>query len=178
MSRTVPHAVRNGQPLSVRARNYATWVAFPDPKTFLWDNIRRLMGVPEGASLPLDVVQKRTGVGRGTVQRIKAGEAATQLDSLTTIASKLGVPTWRLLQNEGALSPRALLLAEMLDEIPDQADRDSCAKLCETLTHLAHAGEIAPIIAALQSLSIGAAPKDVQPDGLSSPSGATRPART
>ena len=55
-------------------------------------------------------------------------------------------------------SPRALLLAEMLDEIPDKADRDQCAAFCESMAHLAQAGELAPVLKAFQALSIGAAP--------------------
>lgn len=178
MSCTVPLSVRQSQPLSVGAWNYSIWVPFPDPKTYLWDNIRQLMGVPKGENLPIDAVQRRTGVGRGTVQRIRAGEAATQLDSLTAIATKLGVPTWRLLQQGGGLSSRALLLAEMIDEIPDQDDRESCAKLCETLAHLAQAGELAPVLRAFQALSIDGAPTAERPARQLSPSGVIPPTRT
>ena len=82
---------------------------YPDPKNLVWHNICRLMGYdPEVKEPSIDIVQKRVKVGRGTVQRIKEKEAATRLDSLTTIAQNLGVPVWRLLQGDDALSPAAL----------------------------------------------------------------------
>lgn len=45
----------------------------------------------------LDVVQKRTGVGRGTVQRIRDGDSATSLSILTKIAEAFGLEVWQLM---------------------------------------------------------------------------------
>jgi hypothetical protein len=80
---------------------------------------------PEVKEPSIDVVQKRVKVGRGTVQRIKEKEAATRLDSLTTIAQNLGVPVWRLLQGDNALSPAALEAATLYDKIADPEKRKS-----------------------------------------------------
>ena len=63
-------------------------MASQDPKTFLSGNIALLMGTgsPTG-----DAVQRKTQVGRGTVQRIKEGSTSTGTDTLLAIADAFGV---------------------------------------------------------------------------------------
>ena len=148
IARSVPHSVRSSQPLSVRSDSYPTSVKFSDPKTFLWGNICRLAGIGESPSL--DDVQARVGVGRGTVQRIKEGESATRLSSLTAIAEKLDVPTWRLLQDEAVSVPDAAKsvpstgqsldeMLSMLSAVLNQADDQTRARVAERLQAFAAA---------------------------------------
>jgi len=65
-----------------------------DPKRYLWANISALMRL---ASPSVDVVQQRTKVGRGTVQRIKEGETSIGVDTLLTIAKTFHIEVWQLL---------------------------------------------------------------------------------
>ena len=62
---------------------YRIRMASQDPKTFLWSNIALLMGT---ASPTVDAVQRKTQVGRGTVQRIKEGSTSTGTDTLLEYA--------------------------------------------------------------------------------------------
>lgn len=90
----VPEAVRFAQPHPVRLSGYRIRVALVDPRTFLWANICALMRNKEPS---LDAVVEATGVGRGTVQRIRDGEAATRLTSLNAIAEAFDIEVWQLL---------------------------------------------------------------------------------
>lgn len=78
-------------------------MATADPRTYLWKNICALM-LAEDPSL--DAVVKRTKIGRGTVQRIKAGDTATRLSSLEAIAKAFGIEVWQLLVK--GLDPKSL----------------------------------------------------------------------
>ena len=69
-------------------------MASQDPKTFLFSNIALLMGT---GSPTVDAVQRKTQVGRGTVQRIKEGSTSTGTDTLLAIADAFGVEPWELL---------------------------------------------------------------------------------
>ena len=69
-------------------------MASQDPKTFLWSNIALLMGTGPPT---VDAVQRKTQVGRGTVQRIKEGSTSTGTDTLLAIADAFGVEPWELL---------------------------------------------------------------------------------
>lgn len=127
---TVPLAEPVGQPHSEPILAYRQGMAFKDPRTFLWSNICSLMGAaPQDKQPSIDAVKARVGVGRGTAQRIKAQSAATQLDNLTIIAGKLGVPVWRLLlpDEEAAsaqpVSPQALEVARLFDQIDPAGQR-------------------------------------------------------
>lgn len=110
---------------------------FIDPSSVLWENICRLMGYAPGEKGPsIDAVQRRVGVGRGTVQRIKEKSAAAQLDSLTTIAAKLGVPVWKLLQPLDELPPpashvsaRARVVAELFETLEPE-DQMLVERIC------------------------------------------------
>ena len=53
-----------------------------------------LMGT---GSPTVDAVQRKTQVGRGTVQRIKEGSTSTGTDTLLAIADAFGVEPWELL---------------------------------------------------------------------------------
>ena len=53
-----------------------------------------LMGT---GSPTVDAVQRKTQVGRGTVQRIKEGSTSTGTDTLLAIADAIGVEPWELL---------------------------------------------------------------------------------
>lgn len=124
MPPNVPVAVRSSQPQSVSHCGHSLGMPFIDPRTVLWANICALLGHQPGDKAPsIDTVQRRVGVGRGTVQRIKEQSAATQLDSLITIAAKLGVPVWKLLQPASEVtapavaSPRALAVAALFDQL-------------------------------------------------------------
>lgn len=72
--RNVPQAVPIAQPHAVRAARYRKRVSAADPRDYLWRNICALMGEE---SPSLDRVVERVKVGRGTVQRIRDGEAQT-----------------------------------------------------------------------------------------------------
>lgn len=132
---TVPLSVCKRQPLPVRHTGYRVTVANPDPKTYLWRNIVTLMRDPTGDP-SLDKVQKRTNIGRGTVQRIKEGDVSTRLDSLTTIAEAFGLPVWRLLHPElGAgttvdYSTSALEVAQLYDRMGPE-DRQALHRLLQ-----------------------------------------------
>lgn len=54
----------------------------------------------------IDMVVARTKIGRGTIQRIREGEAATRIDSLTKIAEAFGLEVWQLMVP--SLDPKAL----------------------------------------------------------------------
>lgn len=54
-----------------------------------------LMGT---GSPTVDAVQRKTQVGRGTVQRIKEGSTSTGTDTLLAIADAFGVEPWELLR--------------------------------------------------------------------------------
>src|SRR5450830_549402 len=65
-----------------------------DPKTFLWSNICILM---QDENPPIDAVQRKTKVGRGTIQRIKEGATSIGIDKLHEIADAFNLPVWQLL---------------------------------------------------------------------------------
>lgn len=100
-----------------------------DPKIYLWERICKLVRQKKPGNWPpsVDEVQSVVGVGRGTVQRIREGEAATRLSSLTTIADSLGLPVWQLLMPESVtllpLSARAIELGRVFDQLPAQRQR-------------------------------------------------------
>lgn len=119
-------------------------MASQDPKTFLWSNIALLMGT---GSPTVDAVQRKTQVGRGTVQRIKEGSTSTGTDTLLAIADAFGVEPWELLQPQlgkqtatlgayKATSPtlaQALeVLAGSLNQLPDER-RELVAQHLQTL---------------------------------------------
>ena len=102
-----------------------------DPKDYLWKNLCLLMGSPEPT---VDSVQAKTGVGRGTIQRIKEGETSVGTDKLRQIADAFHLETWQLLvpglktwddhetldsaARYDKLSGLALNIAEMFDTLP------------------------------------------------------------
>ena len=119
-------------------------MASQDPKTFLWSNIALLMGT---GSPTVDAVQRKTQVGRGTVQRIKEGSTSTGTDTLLAIADAFGVEPWELLQpqlgkqtaNLGAnkatsptLAQALEVVAASLNQLPDER-RELAAQRLQTL---------------------------------------------
>lgn len=148
MGGSVPQSVHDSQPLSVRMGWYAHAVKFVDPKTVLWGNICRLAEIGEDPTI--DAVHAKVGVGRGTVQRIKEGQAATRLSSLTSIAEKLGVPTWRLLQDKADRTGAADKLAQLCDEITDDRERERFIAMMERCGRLAISGGLSAALAGLQ----------------------------
>jgi transcriptional regulator with XRE-family HTH domain len=101
-----------------------------DPKTVLWANIQRYMG---GDSVTIEAVQRRTGVGRGTIGRIKQGDTSIGTDVLFAIAEALKVEVWQLLvPHSGNKTPPTTLagalevLATALHEA-DEPTRDLVA---------------------------------------------------
>lgn len=52
------------------------------------------MGEPDPS---IRSVTKKTGVGQGTIQRIKEGSTSVGLDVITSIASSFGLEPWQLL---------------------------------------------------------------------------------
>lgn len=77
MGRNVPLPVRYVKPgcgpPAVQRLQYPADMATTDPRAYLWRNICTLLGDEDPS---LDKVQRATGIGRGSVQRIKAGDAA------------------------------------------------------------------------------------------------------
>ena len=64
-----------------------------DPKDYLWRNIAFLMKVEDPT---IDAVQRKTGIGRGTAQRIMEGKTSVGIDVIRTIANSFGVEAWQL----------------------------------------------------------------------------------
>ena len=175
---SVPLAVCSSQPTSVRDKRH-TQPMYREPKTFLWANICALMGYgPDVAPPGIDAVKSRVGVGRGTVQRIREQSASTRLDGITTIAENLGVPVWRLLQDGSGPSARALFVASMLDKIADPAERDRACVLAEYYAAVGQAGQLGPVIEAMQKLAPAIAPTPAHPLPSTSHNGASPAART
>lgn len=92
---SVPHSVRTSQPHTVRSGQYRIRMNASDPKTYLWANLCALMGEP--VTVSIDAVQRRTKIGRGTVQRIKEGSTSIGINVLTSIATEFQVEAWQLL---------------------------------------------------------------------------------
>ncbi len=75
----------------------------------------------------VDAVQRKTQVGRGTVQRIKEGSTSTGTDTLLAIADAFGVEPWELLQPQlgkqtatlGACKATSPTLAQALEVVMD-----------------------------------------------------------
>lgn len=65
-----------------------------DPRAYLWRNIGALMGQEKPT---LDAVLKKAKLGRGTLQRIRDGDAAVRISSLLAVAEAFGVEVWQLL---------------------------------------------------------------------------------
>lgn len=100
-------------------------MACKDPKDYLWRNICSLMGTDAPT---IDAVQARLEIGRGTVQRIKAGETSVGTDTLKQIAERFGIEVWQLLlpglklpdqDDQQALTRRAVNLAIFFDKLPE-----------------------------------------------------------
>lgn len=73
-------------------------MATGDPRAYLWQNVCKLMShAGLGDDPSIDAVQNKTRVGRGTIQRIRDGEAASRLSSLVTIAHAFKIEVWQLL---------------------------------------------------------------------------------
>jgi hypothetical protein len=160
---SVPLPVCSSQPISVRDKRH-TRRMYREPRTFLWGNICALMGYgPDVEEPSIDAVQERVGVGRGTVQRIRDENIGTRLNSIATIAESLGVPVWRLLQDGGGPSARSLVVATMLDKIEDPIERDRACVFAEYYAAIGQAGQLAPVIAALQKLAPAIAPTLAHP---------------
>ncbi len=91
-----------------------------DPKDYLWKNICSLMG---DTAPTVDAVQGKTGVGRGTIQRIKEGETSIGTDKLCQIAEAFNLEAWQLLVPglqvpELSLSPELHRIAFWFDQLP------------------------------------------------------------
>ena len=69
-------------------------MAEPNERPYIWRNICTLMGMADPS---LDKVAAHTGVGRGSLQRIRDGSASPQLSTLEAIARKFGLSVWQLL---------------------------------------------------------------------------------
>lgn len=102
-----------------------------DPKDYLWRNICSLMGSDEPT---VDSVQIRTGIGRGTVQRIKEGETSIGTDKLKQISEAFGLEVWQLLvpglrlpddpaADEHLISAAAMRLAVHFDDMLEPSQR-------------------------------------------------------
>ena len=91
---SVPLSVRAMQPHSVHDFLYRPDMPADQPRPYLWQNICTLMGEDDPS---LDRVVARTGVGRGSVQRIRSGEQGSQLATIEAIAKKFGIEPWQLL---------------------------------------------------------------------------------
>ena len=65
-----------------------------DPKTFLWGNVCALMGEEDPS---LDRVARRTGVGRGNLQRMRDPEKGVEMRTLTAVAAGFRLQVWQLL---------------------------------------------------------------------------------
>lgn len=64
-------------------------------KTIVANNLTTLMAAH--GDLILDEVAKLSGVGRGTVARIRKGEVACGIDTLAQIAAVFNLQAWQLL---------------------------------------------------------------------------------
>ncbi len=128
-----------------------------------------LMGT---GSPTVDAVQRKTQVGRGTVQRIKEGSTSTGTDTLLAIADAFGVEPWELLRpqlgkqtaNLGANKATPPTLAQALEVVAgalyaaDDLTIDQVRPLLSRLVdEPSRAAEIVPRLSALLSSNSGAA---------------------
>lgn len=66
-----------------------------DPKSYLWENICRLM---KGKPSTIRSIHEKTRIGLGSVQRIKEGQTSVGTDNLLAIAKAFNVEVWELLK--------------------------------------------------------------------------------
>lgn len=97
----------------------------------LWDNLVAMMGTPNPS---LNAIAKRTGVGRGNIQRIRDGDNVT-LSTVDDLARAFRVPAWQLLMpkhgpaasavpSEGAVLPlRPLSDEQLVDHVGEWVHR-------------------------------------------------------
>ena len=91
---SVPLSVRLAQPHSVHDFLYGRAMRETIDRPYIWKNICALMGEEDPS---LDRVVERTGVGRGSLQRIRSGDASSRLATLEAVAKSFGLSVWQLL---------------------------------------------------------------------------------
>ena len=79
------------------------------PTDYLWANICALAGVPPTISVDaMHAVLSSTGIGRGTVQRMKEREGHRTTEQLAKLAEFFGIEVWQLLV-PGIAKPAAFM---------------------------------------------------------------------
>lgn len=89
--------------------------------------LTHLMSVTEGLRT-IDQVSKKSGIGRGTVDRIKKGEVVTGIDNVAALAKAFGISTTEMLSPSDPFSNtlKNRRLNEEVDEINYYAAKGSC----------------------------------------------------
>lgn len=146
------------------------------------DNLETLIrefGTAEALAAAADTSAVYISMLRNSVPDKKTGRPREMGSAMARrLEAAAGKPDGWMDQAHDSLSPAAVTLAKLFDLIPDGADRDKCAAICQHLCALAKAGKLPPAIEALRLLGIGAPPSGaLQPD-LSSQTGADQPAQT
>lgn len=129
-------------------------------KRNLWRSLEALMTARWGG-VNINRLSRESGVGLGTVARLKSDDTSIALDKLDLFAKLFGVEPWELLtpnfsensQNQRSLSPMAVDVALSLDQITDPA---------------AHARAHALVVQVLQLANVPA-PQESQPAAQATP---------
>jgi len=134
---TVDHTV-NGtlvQPLSVENLNYRAEMKI-DSKKVLWENVVSLM-VDRYKKENLTKLAKDSGVGPGTMTRIKDQETSVGVDVLEKLASVANVEPWQLLHPNMGKSALSTQNQPLALAVPAQAATNNVASLDHALGSLA-----------------------------------------
>jgi transcriptional regulator with XRE-family HTH domain len=94
-------------------------------KRTLWLSLERLMEARYGGS-NINKLSRESGVGLGTVARLKSNKSSVALDKVDKLAAVFGVEPWQLLMpnfgpdaQEESFSPLATDIARAIDRIED-----------------------------------------------------------
>jgi len=124
------------------------------------------------------------GIKQPTISELEG--TATKSAHTAKAAAVYGVrPTWlqtgegpMLETDPGAISPRAMYVAKLIDEIGDQDAMDKACVLCEAFAAMAKAGQLNAVIQAMQLAQPAVAPSAQPRPGHSRQSASNRKART
>ena len=108
----------------------------PSLTSIVWGNIGRLMGQDDPS---IDAVKARTAVGRGTIQRIKAGENV-EVSSIAQLAKDFRVDAWQLLAPPAPTGSPSVVSVVRADEAAPayavQSNENLLSGLAELLTRV------------------------------------------
>lgn len=83
-----------------------------DPKSYIWKNVVRLLGVPESTGVDAATsLLANSGLSRGTVQRLREGKTSIGTDIFLKLADHFQIEVWELLTPAGVRSESEALAA-------------------------------------------------------------------